>query len=445
MMDNTSSGFETDGFIGIEQQFTDIRIERQTSHNILARARRHGRWWLLKGLLPEETGMPVYQEMLRKEYEMLMRAQHTGIVAAVGMEPVPQMGMCIVMEFVDGKTLKEKLADDGMNKAEAELLLTELLDAVEYIHSLGIVHRDLKPSNMILTNSGNHLKLIDFGVADSTGHAVLKQSAGTTGYMAPEQASTIVSDPRNDIYSIGIIMQELPLNGVYKAVSNRCLMPINQRYQSISELRSDLQKRQLRRRRWKYLLTALLALAIIVPLTILAWKAQNPDQPANNKEFIRQIDSLRHQLAHQKEENRRQQQTYEQSQELMSKNIEQNIMAMMSMSDSIRMLNSENKRLMDETHKLQRAQDEALRALHREMERTKVNQHIDTLTRWVYRWPDLGERIMSANNFIYDYVNRLPSTFNDYERAHIREVMLNDWKNWQDKAMRLSVPKGIKR
>ena len=89
-MDNTSSGFETDGFIGIEQQFTDIRIERQTSHNILARARRHGRWWLLKGLLPEETGMPVYQEMLRKEYEMLMQAQHTGIVAAVGMEPVPQ-------------------------------------------------------------------------------------------------------------------------------------------------------------------------------------------------------------------------------------------------------------------------------------------------------------------------------------------------------------------
>ena len=137
MMDNTSSGFETDGFIGIEQQFTDIRIERQTSHNILARARRHGRWWLLKGLLPEETGMPVYQEMLRKEYEMLMQAQHTGIVAAVGMEPVPQMGMCIVMEFVDGKTLKEKLADDGMNKAEAELLLTELLDAVEYLLSQG--------------------------------------------------------------------------------------------------------------------------------------------------------------------------------------------------------------------------------------------------------------------------------------------------------------------
>ena len=76
----------------------------------------------------------------------------------------------------------------------------ELMDAVGYLHSKGIVHRDLKPENILITRNGEHLKLIDFGLADSDSYAILKQPAGTSGYMSPEQKVTAVADVRNDIY-----------------------------------------------------------------------------------------------------------------------------------------------------------------------------------------------------------------------------------------------------
>lgn len=72
----------------------------------------------------------------------------------------------------------------------------------------------MKPQNIMVTHNGHYLKIIDFGLADTDSHAILKQPASTLKYMAPEQAQHAVPDVRNDIYSLGVILQEMELGGV---------------------------------------------------------------------------------------------------------------------------------------------------------------------------------------------------------------------------------------
>ena len=78
--------------------------------NVVAKAKRYGRWWLLKGLAKEKAQEAGYQQRLRKEFELLMQLQHQNIVSAIGLESVEDLGECIVMEYVDGMTLKEWLS-----------------------------------------------------------------------------------------------------------------------------------------------------------------------------------------------------------------------------------------------------------------------------------------------------------------------------------------------
>lgn len=239
-MDIETSDFIVDGFEGIEHHFTDITIIKETAHNILTRARRYGRWWMLKALRKEEANQPVFQEMLRKELEVMAPLTHPNIVQTYGLEQVEGIGLCIVMEWIDGVTLDQYLHICHPPEDERMRLLRQLADAVSYLHLHGIVHRDLKPQNILVTRNGNNIKLIDFGLADSDQYAVLKQPSGTAVYMAPEQAEGGKPDVRNDIYSMGIIMQQLNLGTQYDAVVRRCTEPIDRRYHDMEELRSAL-------------------------------------------------------------------------------------------------------------------------------------------------------------------------------------------------------------
>ena len=107
--DSSASGYLPDSFEGISQTFTDAEILATSEVNVVAKAKRYGRWWLLKGLRKEVAGEAGYQQRLRKEFEILMQLQHPGVVMAVGLEDVEVLGLCIVMEYVDGVTLKEWL------------------------------------------------------------------------------------------------------------------------------------------------------------------------------------------------------------------------------------------------------------------------------------------------------------------------------------------------
>ncbi len=247
-MDNaSSSGFVVDSFEGVNDHFTSLKILETHGHNVLARAKRFGRWYLLKGLAPEVSQQTAYHEMLVKEFDIMMRLQHPGIAQAVSLEDVEGMGKCIVMEWVEGMTLSEWL--EGRHTREMRRRVAQqLMDALDYIHQHGVAHRDIKPSNIMIASYGQKVKIIDFGLADTDVHALLKHPAGTRSYMAPEQASAIVPDTRNDIYSLGLVLEDLQLGQLYKNPIARCLKPIDKRYQSVDELKEDIERGKRRRR-----------------------------------------------------------------------------------------------------------------------------------------------------------------------------------------------------
>lgn len=278
-LDSSDSGYLEDVFEGICSSFTDLENISTSGNNVLIRAKRYGRWWMLKGLTPEASKKTSYLQALRKEFEMLTRLQHPNIVSVYGMESVDGIGECIVMEFVEGMLLSEIHA----NKDEYRRLVDELLCAVDYCHSLGIVHRDLKPSNILVTRNGKHIKIIDFGLADSDANAILKQPAGTPKYMAPEQAQTNVADIRNDIYSIGVIFQQFPDGTVPKSVIKKCLTTAEKRYQSLGLLKNAIDFKHILRRR---LLVGTLSTLVIVLLALVGFLVMKVSQMSKDIDFM---------------------------------------------------------------------------------------------------------------------------------------------------------------
>ena len=217
------------------EQFSDFTPIPCKGFNLLCKAKRYGRWWVLKGLKEQYRQDENYKNLLHKEFDILISLQHPNIVSAYSMEEIPETGTCIVMEWIDGITLE----DWSGSKTEGEAIFLQLLDAVHYVHAKQIVHRDLKPSNIMITHNGNHVKLIDFGLSDTDDFAILKQPAGTQGYISPEQIVSQQADIRNDIFSIGCILEKILPGKPYTAIIKRCKVPIAQRYANVDELKAD--------------------------------------------------------------------------------------------------------------------------------------------------------------------------------------------------------------
>jgi len=214
-------------------KFSDLTVLPSHGFNLLVKAKRYGRWWLLKGLKEDYRDQTIYQTFLQKEYDILCQFQHPMVVSAFSYESVEGLGNCIVMEWIEGVTLKQWLqtAHSLRDRRHIADLLTE---ALAYVHSQQTEHRDLKPSNVMITNDGHHLKLIDFGLSDTKSYAILKEDAGTEGYMAPDGPS--------DIYSLGIILRELRLGFFSQSVIKRCLAPKTTRISHVADVRKALHR-----------------------------------------------------------------------------------------------------------------------------------------------------------------------------------------------------------
>lgn len=237
---DTASGIISSQEAHSSERFSDFTPIPCKGFNILCKAKRYGRWWVLKGLKEQYRQDENYKNLLHKEFDILISLQHPYIVSAYSMEEIPEMGTCIVMEWIDGITLEHWSG----RKPEGEGIFLQLLDAVHYIHAKQIVHRDLKPSNIIITHNGNYVKLIDFGLSDTDDFAILKQPAGTPGYISPEQAASRQADIRNDIFSIGCILEKILPGKPYTAIIKRCKAPIAQRYANVDELKADFMARR---------------------------------------------------------------------------------------------------------------------------------------------------------------------------------------------------------
>lgn len=97
---------------------------------------------------------------------------------------------------------------------ERDKVFSQILEAVGYLHKKGITHNDIKPDNILITNNGNNLKLIDFGMSDDDTHFLLKTPGFTAAYAAPELLAQRKTDARSDIYSIGAIMTVLLVGAI---------------------------------------------------------------------------------------------------------------------------------------------------------------------------------------------------------------------------------------
>ena len=272
-MNSSASGYLNDVFEGIDKTFTDFEMLSTSKVNVLVKAKRYGRWWMLKGLNEEVRGEAAYQQRLRKELEIMSQLQHPNIVSVAGLEEVDGLGGCIVMEYVDGHTLEQWL-EGNPSQSDKKRVMQELIEAVSYMHKKNIVHRDLKPTNILITYNGKNVRLIDFGLADTDSHAILKQPAGTPQYMSYEQANSSVPDVRNDIYSIGVIMQQMGLRKRYAPIIKRCIAPIEQRYQHTFDLQEAFSKAE----RKYYIIIGVCGIAFIACLFILFGQHQTQDQ-----------------------------------------------------------------------------------------------------------------------------------------------------------------------
>ena len=408
------SGYLTDPFVeDIGQHFTNIELLSSEGFTRLYKAMRYGRWFVLKTMTDDTDGScSNCQMLLHKELELLMRMQHAGVVQAIGLEDIEGIGEAIIMEYVDGSTLDEWLTT-GPDKKKRIRVAGELAEALAYVHSLGIVHRDLKPKNIMVTRNGERVKIIDFGLADSDRNAVLKQPAGTLSYMSPEQAQSSVPDMRNDIYSLGLILEQMQLGRAYKKVVGRCLMPIDRRWNNMEEILAEFAR--IEKRRWPLVVNILVAM-LLLALGLTTLLLNNDD----TQETKVAIDSVRNELV-------QKQQHSEQKRTIAEKQMKTVIA---TLNDSLKQLAATNEQLKKELGKEDELKKEALKALQREIAKSKINQHLDTLSDWHYRWPDLSQRVAAVGQFVYGYTDNLQKQCDRVMADRIRETMLKEWQQW---------------
>ena len=180
-----------------------------------ARQPRLDRLVALKILSPEKQSDSKFAERFEREARTLARLHHPNIVTIYDFGEV-QGNYYLLMEFVDGLTLRQLFHARKFSSAEALKIVPEICEALQYAHEQGIVHRDIKPENILLDKQGR-VKIADFGIAKilgvEGGQQMLtgaKDVVGTPHYMAPEQIEKPTTvDHRADIYSLGVVFYEM--------------------------------------------------------------------------------------------------------------------------------------------------------------------------------------------------------------------------------------------
>ncbi len=162
--------------------------------------------------LPSDLTLPEKdKERFLQEARTASSLDHANIGVIHGLEETAQGQTFIVMAYYEGLTLAEKIRRGPVAPKEAVEIMVQLLHGLSHAHEYNIIHRDLKPSNVILTRQGV-AKIVDFGLARMAGSAATTMTAGPVGtlaYMSPEQVRNEPLDKRTDLWSLGVVLEEM--------------------------------------------------------------------------------------------------------------------------------------------------------------------------------------------------------------------------------------------
>ena len=263
-MDPISGFFEPGQFVPEADTFECIY--RSGGWCEIWRGIRDGQWRVFKCLKEQYRSNFLYQELLRKEFEICRNLNHPGIRRSFSLTELKDLGYCIEMEYVEGENLSNLLDSGQLSPEMAQTITEELLDAVEYLHRNQIAHGDLKPSNIMVSRDGGHVKLIDFGLADTDSWAILKMKGGTPTYAAPElkHSKGGSGGQVSDMYSLGVILGKLG-TVPNRVVRHCCAAKPQSRWKSVAQIRTALERRK-KRAPWQ-----IFAVAALVFIPLLWW------------------------------------------------------------------------------------------------------------------------------------------------------------------------------
>ena len=243
--------------------FSDFELLSDTGHNLVYRAIWGGKWVVLKAARVEEGNTTRNQQLLRREYDIMRSIDSIYVVRPWQMTDVPGIGTAIVMEYVHGRTM-DAFVQEKPSFSERRRVAEELMEALESLHGRQIVHGDLKGSNILISETGNHVRLIDFGFADTD--AYIAKNIGTSpSIQSPEPSADAcreTADIQRDIYALGKILSLLfPYR--FRLIRKRCL---HNRYQSVSDVRKAIRRHVL----WSRLIPVI-AIVLMVVLAAVGW------------------------------------------------------------------------------------------------------------------------------------------------------------------------------
>lgn len=222
--------------------YSNIKLlnSSETGFNQLFMVEREGKLFVAKSLKDKHKGDPLYESILRKEFEIGYNLNNVNICHTYAYENFNELGNTIVMEYIDGRTLDTYIAERKRTNKELKRIITQICQALNYAHNHQIIHRDIKPQNILITNNGDNVKLIDFGLSDTDYHSALKEPAGSRKYASPEQIRGYKLNNRSDIYSLGIVITVIYKGRVPKKieriVTRCCKENPQERYASCHDL-----------------------------------------------------------------------------------------------------------------------------------------------------------------------------------------------------------------
>ena len=209
-------------------------------------ANNNGKKVIVKALKQELADDAACKASLRQEYETTSMLDNKYIRKALDFVPIEGYGDCIIFEYIEGKSLAEHVRVGTLSEKQVKSVLSEVCEALYYLHRNGIVHCNLNPDNIMVTAADCRVKLIDLGIPETKQDADRELLIKEMEFVAPEIIKGEDIDSRADIYSIGKIMEfigERNISKQFGAVATHCTQfSKEQRFDSISDVRSAITK-----------------------------------------------------------------------------------------------------------------------------------------------------------------------------------------------------------